>query len=147
MTHSLTKKTIKLTLVAALAGTLAACGGSSTPDSGANTDTTGTATYDSASTFPHGSCMLWKPISEIDHGLVVLIPAGMGSHKPQILTSNGEVYASGREHVDARGHNKCNGMRYHWIFSKGKGHDYPKKVVLKVGSNHYQIPDGGRRYE
>lgn len=162
-TQKLLKKASSLTAAASLALLLAACsssddnetttGGGSDTASESSSETTaatggsGTATYDAAKRFPHGSCMLWKPVSEIDHGLVVLIPASFGGHKPQILTSNGKVYATGREHVDARGHNKCNGIRYHYVFGKGKGSDYPAKVVLKVGGANYQIPNPGSRYE
>ncbi len=133
---------------------LVGCGGSSETDTGAGAGTTaatastGTAAYDSASNFPGGSCLLWKPHSEIDGGLVVLVPANMGGSAPIIRNANGNVFATGREHVDARGHNTCGGgIRYHWIFGRGTGSAFPKPSILSIGGANYKIPNPAGRYE
>ncbi len=108
---------------------------------------TGSAAYDAASPFPSGSCLLWKPHSEIDGGLVILVPAAMGGATPIIKRANGEVFATAREHVEARGHNLCNGIRYHYVFGRGTGSAFPMPSILSIGGANYQIPNPAGRYE
>ncbi len=106
---------------------------------------TGNDAYAKASPFP-GGCLLWKPHSEIDGGLVVLVPANMGGATPVIRRANGEVFATGREHVQARGHNLCDGIRYHYVFGKGTGGAFPRPSILSIGGANYQIPNPAGRY-
>ncbi len=146
-------KITKLLSVSAAALLIAGCGSSDNDTAtGAGTTTTASTSssaFESASNFPSGSCVLWKPTSEIDHGLVVLIPAAFKapSVPVQVLRPNGEVFATGREHTQARGHNICNGTRLHYVFGKGPGSAYPMNSVLAYGSNRYKIPNPAGRYE
>ncbi len=146
------RRRLLLSGAALLTTTLAACGGSSNSDTGAaqesTQDSANGAAYQAASPFPSGSCLLWKPTSEIDHGLVVLVPAGMfGGGPVTILNENGDQFAQGREHVDARGHNQCNGVRYHFVFGRGPGSSFPNPSILSIGGKHYKVPNPAGRWE
>jgi len=151
--HVLARRTAAFSLATILATSLVGCGGGGSSDTGAGAtataavSNTGTAAYDAAANFPGGSCLLWKPHSEIDGGLVLLVPAGMGGATPIIRNANGKVFATGREHVEARGHNQCNGVRYHYIFGKGTGSAFPRPSILSIGGANYKIPNPAGRYE
>lgn len=148
--QNLIRRFSTLIFAAALSATLVSCGGGSSSESGVTAETggTGQASYDAASNFPAGSGLLWKPHSEIDGGLVVLVPAGMGGAAPVIRNANGTPFATGREHTDARGHNTFAGqIRYHWVFGKGQGKAFPKPSILSIGGANYKIPNPAGRYD
>ena len=96
---------------------------------------------------PSGN-FVWKPISEGDHKLVVLIPNSLtdGFKLGLIIDSNGEVIEEGR--YTGSNHN---GNREHYRFSlkgEGYGRDIYFVTLDRSGNRiHWPIPNGAARYD
>lgn len=78
------------------------------------------------------TCIVWKPISEGDHNLVVLLPQNFGSPNLFILDDQGNRLEQGR-YVGL-----TNGGRATYRFSK-PGHGYPYTCFLQVGDTKYEV--------
>ena len=90
---------------------------------------------------------LWKPKSESDGNLVVLLPKDFNDLVSSVvLTHENEVLTEGRF-----AGNEHNGNRGHYRFDKAGG-DYPKGLQVEVRFDDgtvikYDIPDGSERYD
>lgn len=89
---------------------------------------------------------VWKPVSESNGKLVILLPSSYTSRRPSvsILDANGQVLES-RSTPSTCSHN---GNRCHYRFSKpGAGYGTNLKVVATFsgGTHHWNIPNGARR--
>jgi hypothetical protein len=95
-----------------------------------------------SSSYPpvQGSGILWKPVSESDRKLVVLLPRSMGAPKVNVLDTSGNPIDNGR-YVG-----RTNPDRATYRFGR-PGRDYPAPCLLRVGTRIYSVPDGSRRYQ
>jgi hypothetical protein len=84
--------------------------------------------------------MLWKPESESDHKLVVLIPASYRAVKVSIYDAEGNLIERG----DFEG--RTNGRRPTYRFTK-PGKSYPDPCYLRVGDKVFSITNPGGRHE
>lgn len=83
---------------------------------------------------------LWKPNSERNGNLVVLMPASLSAPPVGSVTVNGETGSYSGNH---------NGNRAHFRFSKpGSAYGSNVRVVLNKAGQTYQwtVPNGGSRY-
>jgi len=78
------------------------------------------------------TCILWKPVSEGDHKLVILLPTNYGGPEVFILDSDGNYVEQGR-YV---GH--TNGDRATYRFSR-PGHGYSETSYVQVGGTIYKV--------
>ena len=124
------KKTLKLAFLSVLFCSMLALIGCSSSDSDS---AAGSATS------IQGTGIIWKPVSEGDGKLVVLLPASYGVEAVSIVTTDGTLVEEGR-YVN-RHHNNRPTYRFN---SAGRG--YPSPCVLKVGSSYYSIPSSAARY-
>ncbi|MEE9447891.1 MAG: hypothetical protein V3V09_08000 [Arenicellales bacterium] len=83
--------------------------------------------------------IVWKPISEGNHKLVVLTPTSYGSPSVAILNASGKIVENGH-YV---GH--TNGNRATYRFSRAGG-GYSAPAFLKVGSAVYLVSSPASRY-
>jgi hypothetical protein len=95
-----------------------------------------------------GQNFVWKPQSENDHKLVVLIPRVYTDsvRAAWIADADGEIIEMGRFTTDSH-----NGNREHYRFN-GKGGDYGTNIYLVAldGNRnliHWPIPNGASRYD
>lgn len=95
-----------------------------------------------------GGGFIWKPVSEGDHKLVVLLPASLtdGIRVGWIADEEGQVVEVGRFTTASH-----NGGREHYRFNK-KGSEYGNNlyVVSRDGGGnliHWPIPNGANRYD
>lgn len=117
-------------------------------DSSTSTASLGDATHTpSGNTIDGGNGFLWKPVSESDEKLVVLLPAEMTDQVLQVVLkdSNDETVEEGRST------GVHNGGREHFRFDKPGG-GYPNDVTVEVtlsdGSvQTYKIPNPSERYD
>jgi hypothetical protein len=98
-------------------------------------------------TFDGAEGFLFKPISENDKKLVVLLPAILTGDISKVLLKDKD----GNEVESGRMTSVANGGREHFRFNK-PGADYPKdltvEVTMKDGSiKTYKIPDPSQRYD
>ncbi len=118
--------------------------------SGGGSSTSGTATSTGTSTSSSGSGsisapslattgVVWKPVSEGDHKLVVLTPTSYGSPSITILDANGNGVENGRY----IGH--TNGNRATYRFSRAGG-GYSAPAYLKINSSVYLVSSPASRY-
>ncbi len=103
------------------------------PDS---TPTTTTAADGSIS----GTHILWKPVSDSNGNLVILLPSNYSNTGVAVLSPDGKVLDTGR-YVG-----RTNGNRPTYRFSR-PGRSFPDGSILRVGSRQYTVPDTSRRYE
>jgi len=123
------KKTLKLAFLTVLfCSMIALIGCSSDSDSAAG-----------SATSIQGTGIIWKPVSEGDGKLVVLLPATSGVETVSIVTTDGTLVEAGR-YIN-RHHNN----RPTYRFNK-PGRGYPSPCVLKVGSTGYTITSSAARY-
>ena len=101
--------------------------------------TGGTATPSSGTVQAAG--ILWKPISEGNGRLVVLLPVSMGVPGAKILASNGTLVDTGTYYGSPAEH----GSRAIYRFNS-PGSSYPKPCKLQVGSVVYDVPAPAKRY-
>jgi len=78
------------------------------------------------------TCILWKPISEGDHNLVVLLPIAYGGPEVFILDNEGNYVEQG--HYVGR----TNGDRATYRFGR-PGHGYSSTCYLQVGGTIYKV--------
>ena len=78
------------------------------------------------------TCILWKPVSEGDHKLVVLLPANYGTPELFIQDKDGNILDKGRYF------GRTNGNRPTYRFSKSGG-QYPNPCYLEVGGELYKV--------
>lgn len=78
------------------------------------------------------TCIVWKPISEGDHNLVILLPTNYGGPEVFILDSDGNYVEQGR-YV---GH--TNGDRATYRFSR-PGPSYSDPSYVQVGGTIYKV--------
>ncbi|MDM8541033.1 hypothetical protein QUF90_08085 [Desulfococcaceae bacterium HSG9] len=78
------------------------------------------------------TCILWKPVSEGDHNLVVLLPINYGSPEVFVLDDSGNYVEQG--HYVGR----TNGDRATYRFSR-PGHGYSSTCYLQVGGTIYKV--------
>src|SRR5690606_28230634 len=92
--------------------------------------------------FPSGSGMIWKPVSEGDGRLVVLLPSSYAeSTGVAVADRNGNII----ERVPFGP--RTNGNRPTYRFSRSGG-GYPSPAILVVGSSQrFCIPNTGSRYD
>lgn len=86
-----------------------------------------------------GTGIVWKPVSEGDHNLVVLIPRNNSNVGVAVLTPEGEVIEEGR-YVG-----RTNGDRPTYRFSR-PGRDFPNGSLLRVGSRTFLVSSTASRY-
>ncbi len=86
-----------------------------------------------------GTGIVWKPVSEGDHKLVVLTPSSYGKPSVTILDKAGRAVESGR-YV---GH--TNGNRATYRFSRAGG-GYSSPAYLRVNSSIYRVERTSSRY-
>lgn len=102
---------------------------------------TDTNTDPSTEDFPSisGTGIVWKPVSEGDRKLVVLLPTSYGSPEIGVYTIFKEKVGNG----DYKG--RTNGNRATYRFSKpGSGYESP--ALLKVGSKYFIVKSTKSRY-
>lgn len=88
-----------------------------------------------------GSGVLWKPVSESNGNLVVLLASSFSHQTVQVVSVNsGTVFDTGR-YVG-----RTNGNRPTYRFSR-TGAAYPSPCALKVGDRYFYIPSSGSRHE
>jgi hypothetical protein len=86
--------------------------------------------------------ILWKPVSEGDGRLVVLLPSSMGNPGAAILAADGtSLLDTGRYYGSPAEH----GSRAIYRFSL-PGCNYPKNCYLRAGNTKYLVPDPCNRY-
>lgn len=117
------------------AGGVAAAPAPAAPASEPTTTTT-TAADGSIS----GTHILWKPVSDSNGNLVILLPANYSNTGVAVLSPDGKVLDTGR-YVG-----RTNGNRPTYRFSR-PGRSFPDGSILRVGSRQYTVPDTSRRYE
>ncbi len=78
------------------------------------------------------TCILWKPISEGDRRLVVLLPANYGTPELFIQDKDGNILDKGRYT------GRTNGNRPTYRFSKSGG-QYPNPCYLEVGGELFKV--------
>lgn len=89
--------------------------------------------------FPSGRGMVYKPVSEGDGRLVVLLPSSNAiSAGAAMADRTGKIVERGRSV------GRTNGNRPTFRFSR-PGRGYPSPGILVVGSSRYCIPDTARR--
>lgn len=87
----------------------------------------------------NGTGIVWKPVSEGDGKLVVLIPSSYSKVAVAVVSTDGDTVDTGR-YVG-----RTNGSRPTYRFSK-PGSGYPSPCVLQVGTAYYSIPSSASRY-
>jgi len=92
--------------------------------------------------YPHiaGRGILWKPVSDSDGKLAVLLNSSYGNPGVRVLSMQGNTIETGRFVYYS------NPDRATYRFSRSGG-SFPKPCLLQVGSQRYLVPDGARRYE
>jgi hypothetical protein len=85
------------------------------------------------------TCILWKPISEGDHNLVILLPTNYGSPDVFILDDAGNYVEHGR-YVG-----RTNGDRATYRFSR-PGHGYSHTSYVQVGGTIYKVVGSNLRH-
>lgn len=83
---------------------------------------------------------LWKPTSDSNGNLVVLLPSGTRAGSATIRDPNGNVIGNGRYSGVA------NGGREHYRFDT-PGASFPPNSSVSFGNNSVSIPNTGTRYE
>lgn len=83
--------------------------------------------------------IVWKPVSENDHKLVVLIPRNYGNVSVAVLNAQDELIDEGRFV------GRTNGDRPTYRFSRA-GRDYPTPSHLRVGSSIFNVSSPASRY-
>ena len=78
------------------------------------------------------TCIVWKPISEGDHNLVILLPTSYGSPEVFILDGEGNYVEQGR-YVGL-----TNGGRATYRFSR-PGHGYSDTSYVQAGGSIYKV--------
>jgi hypothetical protein len=78
------------------------------------------------------TCIVWKPISEKDRNLVILLPTDYGAPDIYIQDRAGNVIEKG-DYVG-----RTNGNRATYRFSKSGG-QYPNPCYLEVGDALYEV--------
>lgn len=86
-----------------------------------------------------GTGIVWKPVSEGDHKLVVLIPRNYGHVGVAVLSPDGKLIEEGR-YVG-----RTNGNRPTYRFSR-QGRGYPNGSLLRVGSKTFLVERTANRY-
>lgn len=117
----------------------------SSTSSGATT--TSSSPSSSPSSASVGGGFVWKPVSEGDGNLVVLLPASLrGRVSGAAITKGGAVIERGRFAGDTH-----NGGRPHYRFSKpGAAYGTGLTLVASLssgGSQSWSIPNGGQRVQ
>jgi len=113
---------------------------SSTSNPPASTPSTSSSSKSSSYPSIQGSGILWKPVSESDGKLAVLIPSSMGAQKVSVLDSSGNLIENGR-YVG-----RTNPNRPTYRFGRPGG-SFPVPCLLRVGSRTYNVPNGRQRYQ
>lgn len=108
----------------------------------ANTDTTGN---DIACQDIRGRGILWKPVSEGDGNLVVLLFSSFGDPAVFVIDTKGNAIERGR-HVG-----RTNGNRATYRFRR-PGHHFGSPAVLQIGqgagvARFFCVPNTGARWE
>lgn len=88
-----------------------------------------------------GSGVLWKPVAEGDGKLVVLTPSSFKQLPVSIID-----YKTSRILAGGRFIGRTNGNRPTYRFVVA-GRAFPTRVVLKIGSAYYLIPNSANRQE
>lgn len=86
-----------------------------------------------------GTGIVWKPVSESDGNLVVLVPTSMGNPGASVFGADGQRVESGR-YV---GH--TNGNRATYRFAR-PGRAFAAPAYLTIGETRYLVPDPAQRY-
>lgn len=87
-----------------------------------------------------GKGILWKPISEGNRMLVVLLATYYGNPGVKVLDSSLNTVENGN-YVG-----RTNGNRATYRFGR-PGHRFPAPAYLEVGGTIYKVPDPSKRYE
>jgi hypothetical protein len=87
-----------------------------------------------------GHGILWKPVSESDGKLAVLLRRSYGNPTVKILDMRWKVIETGRFVY------LSNPDRATYRFARSGG-GYPRPCLIQVGSQTFRVPDGSRRYE
>ena len=85
------------------------------------------------------TCIVWKPVSEGDGKLVILLTTNFGSPPVYILDSEGNEVEQGR-YVG-----RTNGNRATYRFNR-QGAGYPDPCYLKFGSYLFKVMNPGARH-
>lgn len=84
------------------------------------------------------TCILWKPISESDHKLVVLLPTNYGNPDVFVIDDKGNMERG-------RYVGRTNGNRATYRFSR-PGSNYSNPSYLKVGGTKYKVKSPEKRH-
>ena len=106
------------------------------------TKTETTTSTDSTASYPNvaGHGILWKPSSESDGKLVVLLARSYGAPSVKVLDANKKVIDTGKFVYYS------NPDRATYRFGRS-GASFPKPCLIQVGSKIFKVPDGSKRYE
>jgi hypothetical protein len=107
-----------------------------TPTTGTKTSTDPTASYPNVA----GHGILWKPVSDSDKKLAVLLKSSYGVPTVNVLDANKNLIEKGRFVY------KSNPDRATYRFSRSGG-AFPKPCLIQVGGEIFRVPNGSNRYE
>lgn len=95
-----------------------------------------------AADYPHiaGRGILWKPVSDSDHNLAVLLNPSFGNPGVRVLSMSGSTIATGKFVYYS------NPDRATYRFNRAGG-SFPRPCLLQVGGQIFLVPDGSKRYE
>ena len=95
-----------------------------------------------AADYPHiaGRGILWKPVSDSDHNLAVLLNPSFGNPGVRVLSMSGSTIATGKFVYYS------NPDRATYRFNRAGG-SFPRPCLLQVGGQTFLVPDGSKRYE
>jgi|GEM_PF-2502662 hypothetical protein len=113
----------------------------STDDSAADTSTDDSQSTETVSSNlpPLGPTgIIWKPVSEGDHKLVILTPQHFGALTLTVRSMSGAVIDTGNNA------GRTNGNRYTYRFGRAGG-GYPTPCILRVGTTDYLISSPANR--
>ena len=105
-------------------------------DTGTSTPPTTSSSYPDIG----GHGILWKPVSESDGKLAVLLRRSYGNPTVKILDMQERPIDTGRFVYFS------NPDRATYRFGRPGG-SFPKPCLLQVGGRTFRVPDGSRRYE
>lgn len=107
-----------------------------TPTTGTKTSTDPTASYPNVA----GHGILWKPVSDSNKKLAVLLKSSYGVPTVNVLDANKNLIEKGKFVY------KSNPDRATYRFTRSGG-EFPKPCLIQVGGQIYRVPDGSKRYE
>lgn len=100
------------------------------------------STPPTAADYPHiaGRGILWKPVSDSDGKLAVLLKPSYGKPSVRVLDMSQRTLETGRFVYYS------NPDRATYRFGRSGG-SFPRPCLLQVGGQTFLVPDGSKRYE